>query len=120
MVPALLAEGELLDLSGRDLVTAYVAGYEVWAELIRRDANYHRKGWHPTSIFGVYRRRCRDRGIASPSGGARRNRIGNRGKPRRRLGCELRYHDEAFSCWACCPRRRNIDTTGRGGNERRT
>ncbi len=53
MVPALLAEGELLDSSGRDLVTAYVAGYEVWAELIRRDANYHRKGWHPTSIFGV-------------------------------------------------------------------
>ena len=53
MVPAILAEGELLDASGRDLATAYVAGYEVWAELIRRDANYHRKGWHPTSVFGV-------------------------------------------------------------------
>jgi 2-methylcitrate dehydratase PrpD len=53
MVPALLAEGEWLGSSGRDLVTAYVAGYEVWAELIRRDFNYHRKGWHPTSVFGV-------------------------------------------------------------------
>ncbi len=53
MVPAILAEGERLGSSGRDLVTAYVAGYEVWAELLRRDAAYHRKGWHPTSVFGV-------------------------------------------------------------------
>lgn len=53
MVPAILAEGERLGSSGRDLVTAYVAGYEVWAELVRRDSNYHRKGWHPTSVFGV-------------------------------------------------------------------
>lgn len=53
MVPALLAEGEFLGSSGHDLVTAYVAGYEVWAELIRRDADYHRRGWHPTSVFGV-------------------------------------------------------------------
>jgi 2-methylcitrate dehydratase PrpD len=53
MVPALLAEGEMLGSSGRDLATAYVAGYEVWADLIRRSSNYHRKGWHPTSVFGV-------------------------------------------------------------------
>lgn len=53
LVPALLAEGETLGSSGRDLVTAYVAGYEVWAELLRRDANYHRKGWHPTAVFGM-------------------------------------------------------------------
>jgi 2-methylcitrate dehydratase PrpD len=53
LVPAILAEGETLGSSGRDLVTAYVAGYEVWAELLRRDANYHRKGWHPTAVFGL-------------------------------------------------------------------
>lgn len=53
MVPALLAEGEALGSSGRDLVTAYVAGYEVWAELLWRSSNYHRKGWHPTGVFGV-------------------------------------------------------------------
>jgi 2-methylcitrate dehydratase PrpD len=53
MVPALLAEGETLGSSGREVATAYVAGYEVWAELIRRSSNYHRKGWHPTSVFGV-------------------------------------------------------------------
>lgn len=53
LVPAILAEGEKLGSSGRDLVTAYVAGYEVWAELIRRDTAHHKKGWHPTAVFGV-------------------------------------------------------------------
>jgi 2-methylcitrate dehydratase PrpD len=53
LVPAILAEGERLDAGGPALVTAYVAGYEVWAELVRRDTGYHRKGWHPTGVFGV-------------------------------------------------------------------
>ena len=53
LVPAILAEGEALDSSGEELVAAYMAGYEVWAELLRRDANYHQKGWHPTSVLGV-------------------------------------------------------------------
>ena len=53
LVPAILAEGEQLGSSGRELVTAYVAGYEVWAELIRRDTSHHKKGWHPTAVFGV-------------------------------------------------------------------
>jgi 2-methylcitrate dehydratase PrpD len=36
------------------MVTAYAAGYETWAELVRRDAEQHqRKGWHPTGIFGA-------------------------------------------------------------------
>ena len=53
LVPAILAEGEALGVNGEDMVTAYVAGYEVWCELWRRDRNYHRKGWHPTSVFGT-------------------------------------------------------------------
>lgn len=53
LVPAILAEGETLGSNGRELVAAYIAGYEVWAELLRRDANYHRKGWHPTAVFGL-------------------------------------------------------------------
>ena len=53
IVPALLAEGEALSSSGRDLVTAYVAGYETWAELVDRErGKHHDKGWHPTGIFG--------------------------------------------------------------------
>ena len=53
LVPAILAEAEVLGSDGTEMVTAYVAGYEVWCELWRRDRNYHGKGWHPTSVFGV-------------------------------------------------------------------
>jgi aconitate decarboxylase len=54
LVPALLAEAEALGASGADLIRAYLAGYEVWAELIGRDADsHHLKGWHPTAVFGT-------------------------------------------------------------------
>lgn len=53
LVPAILADGEALGASGRAMLTAYVAGYETWAELSWRDpGHHHRKGWHPTGIFG--------------------------------------------------------------------
>jgi 2-methylcitrate dehydratase PrpD len=53
LVSTILAEGEHLKSTGAEMVTAYVAGYEVWAELVRRNTSYHIKGWHPTSVFGV-------------------------------------------------------------------
>lgn len=54
MVPAILAEAETMGASGEQMVTAYAAGYETCAELVRRDPDYHHnKGWHPTGIFGV-------------------------------------------------------------------
>src|SRR5574341_582806 len=54
LVPAILAEGEALDASGRDMLGAYAAGYEVWGELVGRDPGHHHlKGWHPTGIFGA-------------------------------------------------------------------
>jgi 2-methylcitrate dehydratase PrpD len=53
IVPAILAEGETLGASGQAMLAAYVAGYETWAELAWRDpGHHHRKGWHPTGIFG--------------------------------------------------------------------
>src|SRR5262249_7664908 len=53
LVPAILAEAEALKASGAQMATAYVAGYEVWAELAGREpAQHHEKGWHPTGIFG--------------------------------------------------------------------
>src|SRR6202034_1887991 len=40
--------------SGADMITAYVAGYETWAELFRRDTGLlHQKGWHPTGLYGA-------------------------------------------------------------------
>ena len=54
LVPAILAEGEALGSSGADMITAYIAGYEVWAELFRRDSGLlHQKGWHPTGLYGA-------------------------------------------------------------------
>jgi 2-methylcitrate dehydratase PrpD len=54
LVPAILAEGEELGAAGSEMIAAYVAGYETWAELSRRDPDDQRpKGWHPTGIFGA-------------------------------------------------------------------
>ncbi|OGA95693.1 MAG: hypothetical protein A3G27_14415 [Betaproteobacteria bacterium RIFCSPLOWO2_12_FULL_66_14] len=54
VVPTVLAEGEACGASGRDLIAAYVAGYETWAELMSRDQDkHHDKGWHPTGVFGT-------------------------------------------------------------------
>ena len=54
LVPTVFAEGERLGASGKELIAAYVAGYETWAELAGRDADkHHGKGWHPTAVFGT-------------------------------------------------------------------
>lgn len=54
LVPAVLAQGEAIGASGLDVMRAYLVGYEVWAELIARDADqHHLKGWHPTGVFGT-------------------------------------------------------------------
>lgn len=52
LAPAILAEAEVLGSSGADMATAFVAGYEVWCEVWRRNQFYHKAGWHPTSVFG--------------------------------------------------------------------
>ena len=53
LVPAILAEAEASGGDGRRMITAYAAGYEVWGELARRDADpHHLKGLHPTGVFG--------------------------------------------------------------------
>ena len=54
LVPAILAEAADSGASGATMARAYVAGYEVWAELIRRDADqHHLKGWHPSATIGA-------------------------------------------------------------------
>src|SRR5262245_25041132 len=54
LVPAILAEANEVGADGKAMIAAYVAGYEVWAELIRRDKNqHHAKGWHPSAMFGA-------------------------------------------------------------------
>ena len=53
LVPSILAQGEVSGSSGAEMLTAYIAGYEVWAELlVREGVPLHRKGWHPTAVLG--------------------------------------------------------------------
>jgi len=54
LVSGILAEAAETGADGKKMIAAYVAGYEVWAELIRRERNqHHEKGWHPTAMFGA-------------------------------------------------------------------
>jgi 2-methylcitrate dehydratase PrpD len=52
IIPAILAEAEVLGSTGEEMVTAFVAGYEVWCEVWRRNKAYHQAGWHPTALLG--------------------------------------------------------------------
>lgn len=54
LVPTLLAVAEQTGADGQAMVAAYVAGYEVWAELARREMDkYHARGFHPTGLLGT-------------------------------------------------------------------
>ncbi|PLC54661.1 hypothetical protein CR155_07880 [Pollutimonas nitritireducens] len=54
LVPSILCEGLATRRSGRTCLEAYVIGYQVWAELFRREPDpLHTKGWHPTAAYGV-------------------------------------------------------------------
>jgi len=53
MVPAILAVGESIEATDAAVLRSYLVGYEVWAELVRREPDsMHAKGWHPTSVLG--------------------------------------------------------------------
>ena len=55
ILPAAIALGEKLGTSGRDLILAYVLGFEVETRIARGVHFYHyEKGWHPTATLGVF------------------------------------------------------------------
>lgn len=54
LTPAILAEGYALQAGGADALTAYVAGYEVWAFLEHLEpGRLHNRGFHPTALWGT-------------------------------------------------------------------
>ena len=55
LVPAIIAFGEMTGASGKDVLTAYVAGFETESR-IARAVNFHHyeKGWHPTTTLGIF------------------------------------------------------------------
>ncbi len=55
VVPGLIAAGERYGASGRDLILAHAAGYEVGAAIGRCvNPRHTEKGWHPTATLGVF------------------------------------------------------------------
>ena len=54
LVPAIIADAERVGASGAEMIQAYLAGFEVWGTLFKREPDHlHSKGWHPTGIFGA-------------------------------------------------------------------
>jgi 2-methylcitrate dehydratase PrpD len=55
LVPALIPLAEMVGSSGRDLVLAYVVGFETECR-IARGVHFHHydKGWHPTATLGIF------------------------------------------------------------------
>ncbi len=55
LVPAVLAVAEQLGRSGQELITAYVAGWEVTARVgLAARGSFHKRGFHTTSVAGVF------------------------------------------------------------------
>lgn len=55
LLPALLAISEYLKLKGKDLITAFVLGYEVSVRIgLALGKRYYEKGWHATPILGRF------------------------------------------------------------------
>ncbi|HTW70272.1 MAG TPA: MmgE/PrpD family protein, partial [Acetobacteraceae bacterium] len=55
VLPALFALADGTALSGRALITAYIAGFETETRIAHAVNFYHyEKGWHPTATLGVF------------------------------------------------------------------
>lgn len=55
LVPVILALGEELDASGRDVLEAYIVGFEAACRMGRMvNPHHYEHGWHPTSTLGVF------------------------------------------------------------------
>jgi 2-methylcitrate dehydratase PrpD len=54
IIPAIFALGESLGASGRRLIEAYVAGYEVTAKLVHSLRESAHEGWHAPSTLGSF------------------------------------------------------------------
>lgn len=53
LMPAVLALGEELGAPGKEVITAYVLGAEIWSRVSGQMPMLHLKGWHPTAVFGT-------------------------------------------------------------------
>ncbi len=55
VLPATIALGEDLHASGRDVILAYVTGFETQAQVAHAvHLHHYEKGWHPTATIGIF------------------------------------------------------------------
>ena len=57
ILPAAMALGEQLGASGKQIIEAYVVGFETLARLsqaVQVEHHHYRKGWHPTGTLGLF------------------------------------------------------------------
>lgn len=55
ILPAVLAIGQSLKSSGRQVLEAYIIGFELEAQLAKRvNFEHYDKGWHPTATLGTF------------------------------------------------------------------
>lgn len=55
VLPATIALGEELNASGRDVILAYVTGFETQSKVAHAvHLHHYEKGWHPTSTIGIF------------------------------------------------------------------
>ncbi len=55
ILPVVIAIGESLRLSGKEVLTAFVAGWEVAARIgLASKGTFHKRGFHTTSIAGIF------------------------------------------------------------------
>ena len=96
LLPVLLAVGEFENSSGRDVLEAYVAGFEVQSKLQRGvSAKHYAHGWHSNAVFGTIGataaaakllkldawQTCMAFGIAASEAGGLRQNLGTMTKP---------------------------------------
>ncbi len=77
LIPAVLTMGEMLDAGGRDVLAAYVAGFEVVARLARSMPRLSTTAhWHSTSSLGAVGAAAGCARLARLDAGAARNALG--------------------------------------------
>ena len=57
ILPAAMALGEQIGASGKQIIEAYVVGFETLARLsqaVQVEHHHYRKGWHPTGTLGLF------------------------------------------------------------------
>jgi 2-methylcitrate dehydratase PrpD len=100
VAPSLFALGELRDVSGRDLILAFVLGAEIECRIgLAMSPSHYRRGWHITATCGVF-------GAAAGSGkilGLKAEPMGLCPRHRRDPGRRLVRMPRAIRSWPRAP-----------------